>query len=60
MCSLSRSARVPFSLLVYDNHNQQFIVTANLCQTFDKVLKRPSIERKRPTLESKETYYCSL
>ena len=38
MCSLSRSARVPFSLLVYDNHNQQFIVTANLCQTFDKVL----------------------
>jgi hypothetical protein len=30
----TRSARVPFSLLIYDNHNQQFVVTANLCQTF--------------------------
>mmetsp|Transcript_23051 Transcript_23051/g.46636 ORF Transcript_23051/g.46636 Transcript_23051/m.46636 type:complete len:643 (-) Transcript_23051:54-1982(-) len=35
----ARSARVPFSLLVFDNHAQQFVTCANLCQTFDKAAR---------------------
>jgi hypothetical protein len=32
----ARAVRVPFSLLIFDNHSQQFVTSANLCQTFDK------------------------
>eukprot|EP00961_Rhodomonas_salina_P186556 2518818-Rhodomonas_salina.1 len=47
----ARSARVPFSLLVFDNHAQQFVTCANLCQTFDKTARcwgKHSLKKKVP------------
>ena len=51
----TRSARVPFSLLIYDNHSQQFLVSANLCQTFDKGARcwgKHSLKKKADVMAS--------
>eukprot|EP00960_Hanusia_phi_P068976 766977-Hanusia_phi.AAC.4 len=55
----ARAARVPFSLLVFDNHSQQFQLCANLCQTFDRSARcwgKHSLKRKADVMSGDKRF----